>query len=613
MICGSCGAENTDGARFCEACGSSFAPKPKLCRACGVSNRATALFCSMCGVAFDQVAIDISAPAKVGTDGRRVASPTPSETPLSPPPIAAPAQPPIEPPTEPTHTASPPPTPEIPPSVPLPSPPPQGRRWLRLDRTSAIFVILLAVFGLYLAIAPSGGDGVSEDPVARVLGLFAGAWAIGGALAAAALLDRPKVRFGVAAGIGVAAALLYNSVPVRPVTGALLTDLVLAAGSCAVVAALATWFFREWTWIFDGPAIYRWLQRLLLPRNWPNGPQPDQLGSKQLVTRWFVAIAAATGSVVGALAAQPRFWDAALEALSPKHILFTLLLMIVSITLIGPLEEYIFGRQLARPGAAGHAAEPGSARGLIEDVWQNFSPRAAGRLALVFLFSLQPTLLDACVGEAIKRGDAQVTFVLLTSAIGPAFTTYYWGAALQGQVDSVARQAGKSTTYFSAFLYFPFTAAALGLLMFRLLFSNGESGGGAAIIFGPLIALGLAAVVAVVVGFLIDGISAYIGGWALDFGRGRLYLAPWQIVGALGGVLVVGKLAVLVLFTMTFLILGRGGIFSASDFVVPVLSMAGWAAGLLVSGFPQILHSARARALPSAAYKPSASGSAAGG
>ncbi|MDB5580046.1 MAG: hypothetical protein JWR80_5222 [Bradyrhizobium sp.] len=461
------------------------------------------------------------------------------------------------------------------------------------------------MFGLYLAIAPSGRHESSDDPLARVLGLLAGAWAIGGALAAAALLDRPKVRFGVAAGIGGAAALLYNSVPVRPLTGTLLTDLILAGGVGVVVAALATWFFREWTWLFDGPAIHRWLQRLLLPRNWPGGPQPDRLGSKQLVTRWFVSIAAATGSVVGALAAQPRFWNAALEALSPKRILFTLLLMVVSITLIGPLEEYIFGRQLIRPGATGHPPEHGGARNLIEDVWQNFSPRAAGRLALVFLFSLQPTLLDVCVGEAITRGDAQVTFVLLTSAIGPVFTTYYWGAALQGPIDSVARQAGKSTTYFSAFLYFPFTAVTLCALTARLLFSDGLSSAGGAIILVPLIALGLAALVAIAVGFLIDGISAYAGGWALDYGRKHTDLAVWQVVGALGGMLVLSKLAVLLLFTVGFKIAGSGGIVSARDYIVPVLSMAGWTAGLLVSGFPQILHGARAPVPPATAHPPS--------
>ncbi|HEY1607330.1 MAG TPA: hypothetical protein VGF77_17205 [Allosphingosinicella sp.] len=459
----------------------------------------------------------------------------------------------------------------------------------------AILLALLVLFGLYLALVPDGSVDSTSDPATRVLGLIALAWGIGGALAAAVLLDPAKARYGVAAGVGIGAALLYNSAPVRPITGNLLADLLLAAAIGAIVAGLATWFSVSWTWGFDGPAIRRWLQQLLLPRNWPQGPKPGQLSSKQLVTRWFVTIAASTGSVVGALAAQPRFWNAAAEALSPKRILFTLLLMVVSITLIGPLEEYIFGRPLARPGATPHEAVHGGARSLIEDLWENFSPHAAGRLALVFLFSLQPTLLDACVREAIIHSDAQASFVVLTSAIGPAFTTYYWSAALQGKTGSISRQAGKSTTYFSAILAFPVTALLCLALAARLSMAWFDGHVFPAILILAMIGLALSGLLAIAIGFVLDGISGYAGGWALDRARDRRNLEPWQAVGLLGGVLVVSKLIVLII---TIALLGSmvhtGSLGWRENLLPATISMIGWTGGLLVSGFPQILHGARA-------------------
>jgi len=48
LVCASCGAENSSGARFCSECG---APLQRTCQACGFEQPAGATFCSNCGIA----------------------------------------------------------------------------------------------------------------------------------------------------------------------------------------------------------------------------------------------------------------------------------------------------------------------------------------------------------------------------------------------------------------------------------------------------------------------------------------------------------------------------------------------------------------------------------
>ena len=60
ISCGQCGAENDDGARFCDACGHSVGA---VCSACNAPVRATARFCSQCGQALTAVTATAPAPA----------------------------------------------------------------------------------------------------------------------------------------------------------------------------------------------------------------------------------------------------------------------------------------------------------------------------------------------------------------------------------------------------------------------------------------------------------------------------------------------------------------------------------------------------------------------
>jgi class 3 adenylate cyclase/tetratricopeptide (TPR) repeat protein len=78
MNCGSCGAENAPGARFCSDCGSRLSV---ACAACGSTNGPTARFCSECGSPLAQGA---SAAVASRVPGQAASSPAPPQAPPGP-------------------------------------------------------------------------------------------------------------------------------------------------------------------------------------------------------------------------------------------------------------------------------------------------------------------------------------------------------------------------------------------------------------------------------------------------------------------------------------------------------------------------------------------------
>src|SRR5262249_52615528 len=64
MRCSKCGADNREGARFCDKCGGKFSPR---CASCGAENRTDAKFCDSCGTAFGADAT-VAAPAEKMND-----------------------------------------------------------------------------------------------------------------------------------------------------------------------------------------------------------------------------------------------------------------------------------------------------------------------------------------------------------------------------------------------------------------------------------------------------------------------------------------------------------------------------------------------------------------
>src|SRR5215472_15185176 len=69
MRCCKCGADNREGARFCDKCGGKFSPR---CASCGAENRSDAKFCDSCGAAFGTDATVAGPAAKVNDTPIRV-------------------------------------------------------------------------------------------------------------------------------------------------------------------------------------------------------------------------------------------------------------------------------------------------------------------------------------------------------------------------------------------------------------------------------------------------------------------------------------------------------------------------------------------------------------
>src|SRR5215831_6679546 len=69
MRCSRCGADNREGARFCDKCGGNFSPR---CASCGAENRTDAKFCDSCGAAFETDVTVAARAAKVNDTPIRV-------------------------------------------------------------------------------------------------------------------------------------------------------------------------------------------------------------------------------------------------------------------------------------------------------------------------------------------------------------------------------------------------------------------------------------------------------------------------------------------------------------------------------------------------------------
>ena len=410
---------------------------------------------------------------------------------------------------------------------------------------------------------------------------------IGGLVCAAVLLERIRMCLVVSALLALAGVLTIYSTQGAPPLSALIGITLGSVLAACLIALLLSWFFRFWTFYIKAPEIRSFLRSELIPHAWGH-PGAPRLPAKALVTRWFVTIAASTGSVVGALMIKGEFWTSAFKAIDIKHIFFTLLITVVSVTLIGPLEEYVFGQRLSRSREDSSHGE-GSSGNLVSDVWENFSWRAAGRLGLVALFSFQPTILHASLDEAISSGDADTIVTIIFAAIAPAFTTYYWCAALQRGERSVARRSGRAATLFSAMLCWPTVlvfCVSAALIVAAKLPGHRDVFGNSAIIFAFVLFSPLASVA---VGFVFDGISAFIGGWIIEYTRRTPGLGSWHALLLMG----LSFSAVTILINMITnvglgLELGKNP-GNWRQWLDGPLGAFGWMAGLAVSGFPKIL------------------------
>lgn len=428
------------------------------------------------------------------------------------------------------------------------------------------------------------------------------------ALAAAAFVDvagailmltlavrRLWVRAGLAALLGVAGVLVYRAAPgAGTLTARPLWDIGLWTAAAVLFAALASGFWLALNLVrIRGVGLADRMRTTLVPGKW-SAPTAAAATTADFTKRWFVTVAAATGGVVFAMLGHEAFVEELTSAFGPSRIIFTLLATVVSITLIGPVEEFIFGSRVAAL-PADHAPAHAEAGSRFEQLLGLMSPRALGRFALVLVFMLMLTVMHGAIEARVHDSRGEDITTMLEASVGPAIITYYWCAALQHGVASVARRAG-----FAAALAGLLTlgipnalvhiADAVTLLAVPVPWMNGGQ---------PAEAMNLLAITApvqLVFSVLSFGAVAFGGGAVIDIAL-RRRLTPMATVALIGGVLIGLVLAFEGFIALTRL--GARPLFGPDEVEAAkttVLAVAGWLVGLVVSGFPTVLRSGARRA-----------------
>ena len=335
--------------------------------------------------------------------------------------------------------------------------------------------------------------------------------------------------------------------------------------------AMATLGSGNLLWGSSLQGISKLLTIALQPKLWTDTPNLPT--SVDVAKRWFVTVAAATGSLVVSLAVEPDFQHLLVKSLSLNHLVMAALVTVASLVLIGPVEEFIYGAGL--PGEA-DAGGPGRFEKLI----QTMSWRTSARVILVILLVLLLNVAHSCIAEQLNNRDARTTFIIAITTVTPAVVTYFWCAALQtGQAKLILRVA-LSAASAGMLLYLP-------KILWGLLASVGPSNGSRASIW----LLVESFLVALPVGFLLVGLPALAGAIVLRADRNRPNASPLRTIGLIAATLAALN-TVMVLFLLR--VLKTLGLpleeFKVGELVVPgIASSFGWGGGLLVSGFPDIL------------------------
>ncbi|HTX50427.1 MAG TPA: hypothetical protein VME40_13660 [Caulobacteraceae bacterium] len=371
---------------------------------------------------------------------------------------------------------------------------------------------------------------------------------------------------------------LHSTSGVSPVLGTLFGDFFGFSAVGLATLALARLLF---SWL---KGLRSAIARRLSPQLWP--PQPaEALSTQDGVKRWFVTIAAATGSLVGMLMSDLGALKVFLEAFAIQRLLETVLITIASVILIGPVEEYVYG--VGVEATADHGQGSGLHSHPLERVIAQMSWRAFGRLAMVGAAVMLLNIVHLCIEETMRGGDTETALSMLLTIADAAVVTYFWSAALQRGTFSVARRASTSTIWTMTLLYFPGMAimatATFGSEFLRL------PGYPSALLWLFFIffcavlwiALLLAAVVIAVVH---DGAAAFFGGLVLNSRRVRPNASPLATIAFLVLALIPWQAASALLAALLVQANDAGAIF-----VGTVLSLIGWGVGLYVSGFPDIL------------------------
>ncbi|MFI4935935.1 MAG: hypothetical protein ACHP7N_15040 [Caulobacterales bacterium] len=414
----------------------------------------------------------------------------------------------------------------------------------------------------------------------------------------AAIVRRFWAQATLSALLAVSAVLVYQGAPgAGYLTGAPWGDMAVWAVTAVIFLGIANGVLKLLSFIRVGRAGLRErLRTALSARLWIGGAGKSDFEG-DFTKRWFVTVAAATGSVVFAMLVHKSFLSELLASFGPTRIIFTLLITVVSITLIGPVEAYIFESRIAARGPARQSADDADPddESRFEHMLELVSFRALGRFALVLAFMLMLTVAHGALEASVHQGDSKDTLTLFVAGIGPAIITYYWCASLQRGVRSVARHAGLAALL-TGLLLIGVPGLMIGSLMsisWSITPPHASAGE-----FPPLLGAYLFGPMAIVIGCSSFGGLAFGGGLVIDFAR-RRRLAPLLTVAALGAAMIPMVLVYQLLWTWCRMIFKfTVGPEQLTNGASVLLAIAGWIVGLTVSGFPRVLKAGAERAPP---------------
>ena len=323
---------------------------------------------------------------------------------------------------------------------------------------------------------------------------------------------------------------------------------------------------------------------------------------EDLYKRWFVTVAAATGNVAGILISEPKAWAIIHTAISPSRLFFTVLLTVMSVTLVGPGEEFVLGAAFRAEQDSGEEA----GHSHFERLLQNLSSwRALGRIFLVFAAWFALNIMHSCMDESVNDTNVKTSTEILLSVVPSGLISYYWCAALQRGVKDVSNIASRAVMVAACLLFLP---GHLFAALFALHADIGANFAHAVTHYGlagTLALAGLRSAIYLALAVLLAGLAAFttytlpagFGGAMLDANNTRrkrsAFLIITQVIGAVA-------LAQFLIFACgSWLAQHLVGLpITDREFLTSLLFLVGtlgWGLGLLFSNFPQILEGAHAR------------------
>jgi hypothetical protein len=423
----------------------------------------------------------------------------------------------------------------------------------------------------------------------QMLALFILSFGLGGVVIVALVIEQLWQRIALTLLLSYAGASLFSSGDAShvfiSVPGGNLTSFAVIALSALAIARLLFFKLKD---------LRNFCRQYLMPQLW-KPPATEPLSFDDFGKRWFVTVAAATGNVVGLLMSDPGAFHTFLDAFAPQRIFFTLLATVISIALIGPGEEFIFGAGFRSSSTYGQT------HGHLEDIRKNLSWRAVGRFALVLAPWLAINVMHKCMDESINSGQIKTSLEILIASVGPGMVTFYWCAALQRGVPAVADAVFNGVVVASTFLFLPLTIFIVMhtleqvYVVFgsRIVSDIGLVATVAIAVIAAMVLPFLVYITAIICGFVLYGLLSGFGGLVLDAER-QAKRGPFQTIvrliltaGAYQAVLFIALLALLDRFFGVSIEMSS---LSNLSFLVATL---GWGFGLLVSGFPTIVENAR--------------------